>query len=252
MAALPDPLGNHLLAALPPATLRHWMPLLEPVDMPLGKVLHDPGETMACVYFPVTAIVALLYVTMEGGSTETALVGNEGVLCVSSFMGGRSTLTRAVVQAAGHGVRLPARLLQEEFERNGETMHLLLRYTQALMSQTGQTAVCNRHHALDQQLCRWLLLNMDRTEGNDLAMTHELIGHMLGVRRESITTAALKLQADGLIQYRRGHVHVLDRAGLEHRACECYGVVRREYDRLLDPALRRDRHGEPRAVQALQ
>lgn len=235
MAALPAPEGNHLLAALPPATWRRWLPLFERVEMPLGKVLHAPGDTMSHVYFPVSAIVALLYVTRDGASAETALVGNDGMVGIYAFMGGASALTRAVVQSAGHGVRLPARLLKEEFDWGGETMHLLLRYTQALMSQTGQTAVCNRLHAVDQQFCRWLLLSMDRTKGNDLAMTHELMGHLLGVRRESVTAAALKLQADGLIRYGRGHIHVLDRAGLEHRSCECYGVVRKEYDRLLSP-----------------
>ncbi|MEO6278227.1 Crp/Fnr family transcriptional regulator [Roseateles sp.] len=227
---------NHLLAALPEAELKRWLPLLESVDLPLGLVLYESGRTLGHVYFPTTAIVSLLFVLEDGGSAEIAVVGSEGVVGISLFMGGESTPSRAVVQSAGRGFRLSSKAIKEAFGRNGPVMHLMLRYTQALITQMAQTAVCNRHHTLDKQLCRWLLLSMDRLQGNELVMTQELIANMLGVRREGVTEAALKLQAAGLIQYARGHITVLDRPGLEQRTCECYGVVKKEYDRLL-PAL---------------
>lgn len=239
MTALSIPRTSHLLAALPDEVMLRWAPMLERVELPLGKVLYEAGDTMAFVYFPTTAVVSLLYVTRDGECTETALVGNEGIVGVSLFMGGHSTLGRAVVQSAGHAVRLRAQAMMDEFARAGPVTHLLLRYTQALMSQMEQTAVCNRHHTLGQQLCRWLLLSMDRIEGNELLMTQELIAHMLGVRRESVTAGASRLQEAGLIQYARGRIQVLDRAGLEHQVCECYDVVKKEYDRLLAPAVPR-------------
>jgi len=228
-----DPRTNHLLAALPDAEWQRWHPSLESVELPLGHVLSESGRKMAHVYFPTTAIVSLLYVLEDGASAEIAVVGNEGVVGISLFMGGESTTSRAVVQSGGQGFRLSARLIKDEFGRSGPVMHLLLRYTQALITQMAQTAVCNRHHAIDQQLCRWLLLSMDRLRGNQLVMTQELIANMLGVRREGVTEAALKLQEAGLIRYARGRITVLDRPGLEARSCECYSVVRREYDRLL-------------------
>ena len=222
-----------MLAALPEAEWRLWMPLLEPVELPLGLVLYESGQTLGHVYFPTTAIVSLLFVLKDGDSAEIAVVGNEGVVGISLFMGGDSTPSRAVVQSAGRGYRLSSTAIKEAFNRNGPVMHLMLRYTQALITQMAQTAVCNRHHALDKQLCRWLLLSMDRLQGNELVMTQELIANMLGVRREGVTEAALKLQAAGLIQYARGHITVIDRPGLERRTCECYAVVKKEYDRLL-------------------
>lgn len=225
--------ANQLLAALPAAELARWQDLLEWVDLPLGAVLHESGQTPRHAYFPTTAIVSLLYVMENGASAEIAVVGHEGLVGVPLFMGGESTLSRAVVQSAGQGFRLPSGALKQEFERAGPVMHLLLRYTQALITQMAQTAVCNRHHSLDQQLCRWLLLSLDRLSGSDLMMTQELIANMLGVRREGVTEAALSLQRAGLIRYARGHIHVLDRHGLERRTCECYAVVRAEYDRLL-------------------
>ena len=228
-----DPRTNHLLAALPDTEWQRWHPSLEFVELPLGHVLSESGRKMAHVYFPTTAIVSLLYVLEDGASAEIAVVGNEGVVGISLFMGGESTTSRAVVQSGGLGFRLSARLIKDEFGRSGPVMHLLLRYTQALITQMAQTAVCNRHHAIDQQLCRWLLLSMDRLRGNQLVMTQELIANMLGVRREGVTEAALKLQEAGLIRYARGRITVLDRPGLEARSCECYSVVRREYDRLL-------------------
>ncbi|MEO6280167.1 Crp/Fnr family transcriptional regulator [Roseateles sp.] len=228
-----DPLSNQLLAALPPAEWLRWQPLLETVDLPLGRVLYESGSVLSHVYFPTTSIVSLLYVMEDGASAEIAVVGHEGLVGVSLFMGGESTTSRAVVQSAGRGYRLRAAVLKEEFSRSGPVLHLLLRYTQALITQMAQTAVCNRHHLLDQQLCRWLLLSLDRLSGNELAMTQELIANMLGVRREGVTEAALKLQDAGLIRYARGHITVLDRAGLEERSCECYSVVKEEYDRLL-------------------
>jgi CRP-like cAMP-binding protein len=201
--------------------------------MPLGEVLYESGVAMSHVYFPTTAIVSLLYVMEDGASAEIAVVGNEGIVGVSLFMGGETTPSRSVVQSAGQGFRMRGQLLKEEFNRSGPVLHLLLRYTQALITQMSQTAVCNRHHSLDQQLCRWLLLSLDRLQEPELAMTQELIANMLGVRREGVTEAAANLQKAGLIQYRRGHITVLDRAGLERRTCECYAVVKKEYDRLL-------------------
>jgi CRP-like cAMP-binding protein len=228
-----DPRHNRLLGALPAAEWERWQPHLEPVMMPLGKSLYESGAKLGHVYFPTSAIVSLLYVMEDGASTEIAVVGNEGVVGVSLFMGGESTTSRAVVQSAGHGFRLRSSVLMSEFNRAGAALHLLLRYTQALITQMGQTAVCNRHHTLDQQLCRWLLLSLDRLHSNELVMTQELIANMLGVRREGVTEAAGNLQRDGLIRYSRGRITVLDRAGLERRACECYAVVRAEYERLL-------------------
>ncbi|WP_137938588.1 Crp/Fnr family transcriptional regulator [Chitinivorax sp. B] len=227
---------NHLLAALPNVEWARLQPLLEPVDMPLGEVLYEAGSKVINVYFPTTAIVSLLYVMEDGGSAEIAVVGYEGIVGISLFMGGESTPSRAVVQSAGQGLRLKGPLLMQEFNRAGPVLHLLLRYTQALITQMSQTAVCNRHHSLDQQLCRWLLLSLDRLPSNELVMTQELIANMLGVRREGVTEAAGRLHKAGLIRYQRGHITVLDRPGLEKRTCECYAVVKKEYDRLL-PAL---------------
>jgi len=224
---------NKLLAALPEAELAYWLPHLEPVAMPLGKALYESGARSTHVYFPTTSIVSLLYVMEDGASAEIAVVGNEGIVGISLFMGGDSTPSRAVVQSAGQGFRLNANLMMQEFNRSGPVLHLLLRYTQALITQMAQTAVCNRHHSLDQQLCRWLLLSLDRLQSEELVMTQELIANMLGVRREGVTEAAGRLQEAGLIQYRRGHITVLDRDRLEQRSCECYAVVKREYDRLL-------------------
>ena len=231
-----DPRQNHLLAALPADHLQRWQAALEPVDMPLGAALYESGVAMTDVYFPCTSIVSLLYVMEDGASAEIAVVGNEGIVGVAVFMGGETTPSRAVVQSAGRGFRVRGPWLRNEFERSAPVLHLLLRYTQALITQMAQTAVCNRHHSLDQQLCRWLLLSLDRLQEPQLAMTQELIANMLGVRCEGVTEAAGALQHDGLISYRRGHITVLDRAGLERRTCECYAVVRKEYDRLL-PAL---------------
>lgn len=228
-----DPRKNKLLAALPEAEWERWLPQLEWVDMPLGQVLCESGRTISHVYFPSNSIVSLLYVMESGASAEIAVVGNEGIVGISLFMGGESTPSRTVVQSAGEGFRLKARMIKEEFDRSGPVLRLLLRYTQALISQMAQTAVCNRHHSLDQQLCRWLLLSLDRLSGNELVMTQELIANMLGVRREGVTEGALKLQKAGLIQYSRGHITVLNRQGLEERTCECYAVVKKEYDRLL-------------------
>ena len=227
------PRDNQLLAALPAAELERWLPQLEWVEMPLGHVVYESGKVQSHVYFPATAIVSLLYVLENGASAEIAVVGNEGLVGVSLFMGGGSTPSRAVVQSAGQGFRLSALAMKEEFDRAGPVLHLLLRYTQALITQMAQTAVCNRHHSLDQQLCRWLLLSMDRLQGSELIMTQELIANMLGVRREGVTEGATKLQQAGLIKYSRGRISVLDRPGLEKRTCECYAVVKKEYDRLL-------------------
>lgn len=224
---------NRLLAALPRDVETRWMPHLEPIDMRLGDVLYESGAKVDYVYFPTAAIVSLLYVTESGDSTEIAMVGNEGLVGVSRLLGGESTPSRAVVQNTGRGLRLGARTLLDEFNRSAPTLHLFLRYTQALITQMAQTAVCNRLHSVDQQLCRWLLLSLDRLSGNELTMTQELIANLLGVRREGVTAAALKLQKAGLIQYSRGHIVVADRAGLEGRSCECYAVVKKEYDRLL-------------------
>jgi len=233
MALAADARRNWLLAALPVTEVERWLPHLELVDMPLGKVLHESGSRLAHVYFPTTSIVSLLYVMEDGSSAEIAVVGREGIVGISLFMGGESTPSRAVVQSAGQGFRLKARLLMQEFNRAGPVLHLLLRFTQALITQMAQTAVCNRHHSLDQQLCRWLLLSLDRLHSNELVMTQELIANMLGVRREGVTEAAGHLHKAALIRYHRGRITVLDRAGLERRTCECYAVVKKEYDRLL-------------------
>jgi CRP-like cAMP-binding protein len=224
---------NHLLESLPDAEWKRVEPALEKVDLPLGRVLYESGRALSHVYFPTTAIVSLLYVMEDGASAEIAVVGNEGIVGVSLFMGGETTPSRAVVQSAGVGYRLSAERMKAEFNLAGPVLHLLLRYTQALLTQMAQTAVCNRHHSLDQQLCRWLLLSLDRLRGNELVMTQELIANMLGVRREGVTEGALKLQRADLISYSRGRIQVLDRPGLEARSCECYAVVKREYDRLL-------------------
>ncbi len=229
-----DPKSNHLLAALPATEWVRWLPQLEWVNMPLAVVLYESGTRQTHIYFPTTSIVSLLYVMEDGASAEIAVVGNEGAIGISLFMGGESTPSRAVVQSAGQGFRLPAGVIKGEFNRSGPVMHLMLRYTQALITQMAQTAVCNRHHTLDQQLCRWLLLSLDRLHhSTELVMTQELIANMLGVRREGVTGSALKLQEAGLIRYARGHIKVLDREGLEKRSCECYKVVKNEYDRLL-------------------
>jgi len=231
-ATLPAP-TNHLLDALPAVDRARWDAALEAVELPLGQVLYESGRALSHVYFPTTAIISLLYVMENGASAEIAVVGNEGVVGIALFMGGESTPSRAVVQSAGAGLRMRSQMIKTEFSDSLPVMHLMLRYTQALITQMAQTAVCNRHHSLDQQLCRWMLLSLDRLSGNELVMTQELIANMLGVRREGVTEAALKLQAAGLIRYARGHITVLDRPGLEHRTCECYAVVKKEYDRLL-------------------
>lgn len=231
-----NPHQNCLLAALPADEYARLFPYLELVFLPLGDVLYESGIQLRHAYFPTTAIVSLLYVMKDGASAEIAVVGNEGVVGISLFMGGDTTTNRAVVQSAGHAYRLKRRLLKNEFESVVPLQHLLLRYTQALITQMAQTAVCNRHHSLEQQLCRWLLLSLDRLPFNELVMTQELIANMLGVRREGVTEAAGNLQRAGLIEYHRGHITVLDRAGLEARTCECYSVVKKEYDRLLPDA----------------
>jgi CRP-like cAMP-binding protein len=233
MGLMPDPRQNWLLAALADAEWERVSPHLQPVTMRLGDVLFDSGGKPSHVYFPTTAIVSLLYVMENGASAEIAVVGNEGLVGISLFMGGQSTSSQAVVQATGDGFRLPASVLMQEFNRGGAVLHLLLRYTQALITQMAQTSVCNRHHALDQQLCRWLLLTLDRLHASEVVMTQELLSNILGVRRASISDAAGRLQKDRLIRYERGHISVLDRPALERRACECYAVVKKEYDRLL-------------------
>jgi CRP-like cAMP-binding protein len=227
------PKQNHLLAALPADDYARLFPDLEFMPMPLGWVVCESGGHLGHVYFPTTCIVSLLYVMESGASAEIAIAGNEGLIGISLFMGGESTPSRAVVQSEGYGYRLKASVLKNEFARGGTVQYLALRYTQALITQMAQTAVCNRHHSLDQQLCRWLLLSLDRMETNDLVMTQELIANMLGVRREGVNEAAGRLQEAGLIQYSRGHIKVLDRVALEHRVCECYAVVKKEFDRLL-------------------
>ena len=239
MQAPHDPKQNHLLAGLPAADYERLLPQLELVPLPLGWALYESGSEQGYVYFPTDSIVSLLYVMLDGSSAEIAVAGNEGVVGIALFMGGETTPSRAVVQSAGYAYRLRASVLKAEFDRGGPLQHLLLRYTQALITQMAQTAVCNRHHSLDQQLCRWLLLSLDRLSSNRLSMTQELIANMLGVRREGVTEAAGKLQADGLIQYNRGNIVVLDRPRLEARSCECYQVVKTEFDRLLPdlPAL---------------
>ena len=228
---------NRLLSALPALEAKRWLPELELVELALGQVLYEAGELESHVYFPTSAIVSLLYVMENGDSAEIAVVGNEGIVGYAIFMGGNSTSSRAVVQSAGFSFRMKSKIIQDEFAKSAPVTHLLLRYTQALMAQMSQTAVCNRHHSLARQLCRWLLISLDRLPGNELVMTQELIANMLGVRREGVTESALKLQADGLIKYTRGRIMVLDRAGLEKRSCECYEVVKKEYDRLLPQQL---------------
>ncbi len=223
---------NSLLTALPAEVWKRWQPELELVELELGQVLYEAGATLSHVYFPTTAIVSLLYVMQNGASAEIAVAGNEGLVGVSLFMGGGSTPSRGVVQSAGKSYRMPADFLKEAF-KDAPVLHLLLRYTQALITQMAQTAVCNRHHSVHQQLCRWLLLSLDRLEGDQLVMTQELISNMLGVRREGVTEEALKLQKAGVIEYSRGRITVLDRVQLEARSCECYEVVKKEYDRLL-------------------
>jgi CRP-like cAMP-binding protein len=229
----PDPRANQLLAALPEADYKVLAAQLERMAMPLGMAVYESGGAQGFVYFPTDSIVSLLYVLENGASTEIAVTGNEGLVGISLFMGGETTPSRAVVQSAGQGYRVRGAALKRLFESSGDVQHLLLRFTQALITQMTQTAVCNRHHAVDQQLCRWLLLMLDRLSSNEVLMTQELIANMLGVRREGVTEAAGKLQAEGLIEYRRGRITVLDRRQLEARVCECYAVVKREYDRLL-------------------
>jgi CRP-like cAMP-binding protein len=233
MSFLHSPKQNHLLAALPAEEFERLAGHLQLVPMPLGEILYEPGGQLQHAYFPTTAIVSLHYVTESGASAEIAGVGNEGVVGISLFMGGQTTPSSAVVQTAGHAYRLPRHLLKQEFDRTGPVLQLLLRYTQALITQMTQTAVCNRHHSVEQQLCRWLLMTLDRVPSGQLVMTQELVARMLGVRREGITEAAGKLQHAGLIRYRRGHIAVLERTGLETRACECYAVVKKEISRLL-------------------
>ena len=233
MSSPHSPKQNHLLDALPAADYARLLPHLELVPMPLGWAVYEAGGQMRYLYFPTTSIVSLLYVLENGASAEIAITGNEGLGGISLFMGGESTPSRAVVQSKGNGYRLRASVLKTEFALGGSLQYLSLRYTQALITQMAQTAVCNRHHTLDQQLCRWLLLSLDRLPGNELMMTQELISNMLGVRREGVTAAAGKLQADGLVKYSRGHIVVLDRPKLEKRVCECYAVVKKEFDRLL-------------------
>jgi CRP-like cAMP-binding protein len=227
------PTQNHLLAALPATDYARLLPDLELIPMPLGWAVYEAGSQMGYLYFPTTSIVSLLYVMENGSSAEIAITGNEGLVGISLFMGGESTPSRAVVQSAGNGYRLKAKVLKREFALGGALQHLALRYTQTLITQMSQTAACNRHHSLDQQLCRWLLLTLDRLPGDELVMTQELIANMLGVRREGVTEAAGNLQKDGLISYSRGHITVLDRPKLEKRVCECYAVVKKELDRLL-------------------
>lgn len=231
-----EPRQNHLLAALPTPDFERLQRALKLVTLPLGQVLYESGSRLRQVFFPTTSIVSLLYMMADGASAEIAVVGNEGIIGVSLFMGGETTPSRAVVQSAGYAYQLTGKLLKAEFTRAGAMQHLLLRYTQALLTQMAQTAVCNRHHSLDQQLCRWLLLSLDRLSSNELIMTQELIANMLGVRREGVTQAAGELHRAGLIKYSRGRITVLDRAGLENRTCECYAVVKKECDRLLPAA----------------
>ena len=240
-----NPLQNYLLSALPETVFKRLLPNLELVTLPLGEVLYESGGRLRHVYFPTTSIISLLYVFEDGGSAEIAVVGNEGVLGISLFMGGETTPSRAVVQSAGYGYRLKSSLMKDEFHRAGPLMHLLLRYTQALITQMSQTAVCNRHHSIEQQLCRWLLLSLDRLSSDSLTMTQELIANMLGVRREGVTQAAGKLQRAGLINYGRGRIDVLDRPGLEKAVCECYAVVKLEFDRLLTDFPHSDREQAP-------
>jgi CRP-like cAMP-binding protein len=232
-----DPRQNHILEALPPEERERLFPHLALVEMPLGMVLYESGDALRHIYFPTDSIVSLLYVLKDGSSAEIAVVGNEGAIGVALFMGGETTPSRAIVQSAGFAYRLAGQRLKLEFERHGQMLQVLLRYTQSLITQMAQTAVCNRHHSLDQQLCRWLLLSLDRLCSNQLDMTQELIANMLGVRREGVTAAARKLQKLGVIRYRRGHIKVLDRPKLESLSCECYAVVKKESDRLLAPPM---------------
>jgi CRP-like cAMP-binding protein len=227
------PRDNHILDALPALERERLFPHLQLVSMPLGEVLYESGATLRHIYFPTDSIISLLYVMRDGASAEIAVVGNDGAVGVALFMGGETTPSRALVQSAGHAYRLSRGRLKAEFDRHGELLHILLRYTQSLLTQMAQTAVCNRHHSLEQQLCRWLLLSLDRLNTNKLAMTQELIANMLGVRREGVTEAAGRLQQLGVIRYARGKIIVLDRAQLERLSCECYEVVKRESDRLL-------------------
>ena len=228
-----SPRQNHLLAALPAAIQDRLFPLLERVKMPLGQVLYESGDALRHVYFPADCIISLLYVMEDGASAEISVVGNEGLIGVAVFMGGESTPSRAIVQSAGFAYRMPGQRLKDEFNLHGELLLLMLRYTQSLITQMAQTAVCNRHHSIDQQLCRWLLLSLDRLPDNRLTMTQELIANMLGVRREGVTEAAGRLQKEGVIEYHRGHITVLNRPKLEDLCCECYAVVKKETDRLL-------------------
>jgi CRP-like cAMP-binding protein len=250
MSGMHDPNQNHLLAALLDVDFERLAPHLELVPMLLGDVLYESGGKLQHVYFPTTAIVSLVYLLENGSSCEIAGVGNEGVVGISLFMGGLTTPSRAIVLTGGHGYRLKTQLLMEEFNRAGPVMRLLLRYTQALLTHMSQTAVCNRHHSVEQQLCRWLLLTMDRLPDSELTMTQELIAGMLGVRREGVTEAAGKLQSEGYIRYRRGHITVVDRAGLEGKVCECYEVVKKEFARLLSDV--RQRQGENTSANSLR
>ena len=234
MTPLHSPLQNHLLSALPKHELAQLAEHLQLVPMQLGEMLYEPGEQLQYAFFPTTAIVSLQYVMESGASSESAGVGNEGVVGISLFMGGDTTSSSAVVQTAGHAYRLERRLIKKEFERGGFMQRLMLRYTQALMTQMSQTAACNRHHSLEQRLSRWLLLTLDRVSTSEFVVTHELVASMLGVRREGVSEAAGKLQNAGYIRYRRGHIAVLERDGLESRTCECYQVVKKEMSRLLD------------------
>src|SRR5512132_406409 len=240
LSARQSPLENRLLAALPAADYERLLPHLELAPLPLGWAVYESGDAQGYVYFPTDSIVSMLYVMEDGSSAEIAVVGNEGVVGIALFMGGETTPSRAVVQSAGYAYRLRASVLKTEFGHAGELQHLLLRYTQALITQMAQTAVCNRHHAVEQQLCRWLLLSLDRLASSELTMTQELIANMLGVRREGVTEAAGKLQRAGLIRYSRGRIEVLDRPGLEKAVCECYSVVKTEFDRLLSDIPRGD------------
>ena len=233
-----DPRQNHLLAALPACEWARWQPHLEPIEMAPGQVLCNSGTATDFVYFPTTAIISLLCVTQEGGTSEIAVVGNDGVVGICLIMGGNTTLSEAVVQTAGYGYRIRAHRVKDEVERAGPVLNVLLRYTQALIAHVTQTAACNRHHSIDQQLCRRLLLGLDRSLGDELAMTQEAVASLLGVRREGVTAAALKLQQAGVIRYRRGHISVLDRPRLEMRTCECYAASKRESDRLLPMTVR--------------
>jgi CRP-like cAMP-binding protein len=233
MTGTPSPEQNYILGTLPPAERERLFPHLKLVTLPLGKALYESGDTLQHIYFPTDSIISLLYVLENGASAEIAVVGKDGAIGVALFMGGETTTNRAIVQSSGSAYRLTAARLKREFNRHGEVMHILLRYTQALITQMAQTAVCNRHHSVDQQLCRWLLLSLDRLSSSQLNMTQELIANMLGVRREGVTEAAGKLQKLGVIMYSRGQIEVLDRRALERLCCECYGVVKRETDRLL-------------------